>query len=151
MLFMPSAKMKWGDCIAAVAGIALLTSFFIPIGWYGDWFDESMFSVAMSRIAEEKTLFVFPAMGAMLLGAAFIFHLCNAYSWLRAIYLVPTVFMVITILVEISESRGGFVYIGLMTLIEVGGIAMLLLLGGVVGGAVAAFVGAFSKRASRSR
>jgi hypothetical protein len=52
---------------------------------------------------------------------------------------------------RIAERSQGMIYIGLMDLIETGGIAMLLILGGGVGGAVAAFVDVFSKRTSRAR
>jgi hypothetical protein len=118
-----------------------LVSFFIPtIGW----FNESLFSHAMSGGTDEKILFVYPVIGAMLLGVAHILHSRNARPWLRIIYIIPVGLMIIGA-IDSGESISSF---ELRMSINQGGAAILLLLGGLAGSVVAAFVGVLSGRVS---
>jgi hypothetical protein len=148
---MPSARVNLRDTMAALSGIAMIASFFVPtIGW----FDESMFSLAMSGGADEKNFFVLPIMGAVLLIAALILNACNAYSWLRIIYLVPAALMAAG-LVESGEISSPEDLEHLRWMIERSidndGAAIWLLLGSFAGSAAAGLVGMLSTRVPGTR
>jgi hypothetical protein len=137
--------------MAVLSGIAMIASFFVPTL---DWRDESMFSLAMSGMADAKNLFVFPVMGAVLLIAALILGACNAYSWLRIIYLVPVGLMAVGA-VESGEISSPEDLEHLRWMIERsiddGGAAIWLMLGSFAGSAAGGLVGMLSTRVSTAR
>ena len=153
-------KTNPGDIIAAVSGLAMVISFFLPTI---SFLNLSIHSIVTAGFAEElKYLYIYPIMGAALLVAALILHSCRAYPWLRIIYLVPIGLVIIglaSVYAKISSeapnmmndlSNMGISRSTLSLMIDQalaqGGAAIYMLLGGFVGSVIAAVVGIFSKR-----
>jgi hypothetical protein len=94
----PKRSRNAGDVIATIVGTVMIISFFIPVGFFG----ESEYSRAM---AGDKEAFTVPVVGIIFIAAAFMLSAFKAPPWLRIVYLMPAILIVLGIFIEPELMR----------------------------------------------